>query len=70
MTREQLEATFITSPTYPGQISQTQLVDGIEDYLFIGGDGMSAQQAADRLGVSRRTVERWRKTLKTVAGAS
>ena len=39
----------------------------LEDYLFVtGGDPyrMSARQAADRLGVTPRTVQRWRAWLR------
>ena len=36
----------------------------IEDYLFIGGDRMPARLAADRMGVTQRTVERWRRYLR------
>lgn len=36
----------------------------IEDYQFIGGDQLSAAQAAARLGVSKRTIQRYRRDLK------
>jgi DNA-binding CsgD family transcriptional regulator len=36
----------------------------IEDYLFIGGDQMPAQDAAQRLGLSERTVYRYRAILR------
>lgn len=36
----------------------------IDDYLFIGGDRMSAAEAARRVGVSPRTVVRYRATLR------
>ena len=36
----------------------------IEDYLFIGGHRMPARLAAARMGVTRRTVERWRRYLR------
>ena len=64
MTREQLEAAFITSPHLKGRLSQLRRVYGIEDYLFIRGDRMSARQAALRLGVSARTITRYRKALR------
>jgi hypothetical protein len=64
MTREQLEAAICTSPYAKGRIRQLQRVGGIEDYLFIGGDRMSARCAALRLGVSQRTVTRYRKALR------
>lgn len=46
--------------------SHERRVSGIEDYLFIGGDGLSARAAAERLGVSERTVTRWRAALRSV----
>lgn len=64
MTREQLEAAFITSPHAKGRLKQLQRVYGIEDYLFIGGPKMSARQAAERLGRSRRTIERYKAALR------
>ena len=64
MTREQLEAAFITSPHAKGRLKQRQRINGLEDYLFIGGDQMSARQVALRLGVATRTVTRWRKALR------
>ena len=67
MTREQLEAAFITSPHLKGRASQMRRIYGIEDYLFIGGDQMSARQVALRLGVATRTVTRWRKALREVS---
>lgn len=36
----------------------------IEDYLFIGGHRMPARAAAGRMGVTKRTVERWRRELR------
>lgn len=39
-------------------------LDGIEDYLWAGGDSMSAQAAARRLGVTERTICRYRRTLR------
>lgn len=64
MTREELEAAFIRASTQQGQASQVRLVNGIENYLFIGGDHMSVAQAAQRLGVSVRTVARYRTALR------
>lgn len=40
------------------------MLDGIEDYQFIGGDRLSARQAAGRLGVSPRTIQRGRAFLR------
>jgi hypothetical protein len=42
---------------------------GIENYLFIGGDRMSARQAAERLSVSMRTITRYRAVLRAGAAA-
>jgi len=43
---------------------QRRRVYGIEDYLFIGGHQMSARQAALRLGVTPRTITRYRAVLR------
>jgi predicted DNA-binding transcriptional regulator YafY len=58
--RAQLEAAL------PGL--QRRMLDGIEDYLFVGGDRMSARGAADRLGVNERTICRYRAVLRTAQG--
>ena len=36
----------------------------MDDYLFIGGPRMPACLAAARLGVSKRTIERYRRALR------
>lgn len=36
----------------------------VEDYQFIGGDTMAAGQAAARIGVSKRTIHRYRAALR------
>jgi predicted DNA-binding transcriptional regulator YafY len=36
----------------------------IQDYLWIGGDRMSASEAARRVGVTQRTIVRYRATLR------
>ena len=64
MTRDQLERIILTSPTAHGRYSQMRRVYGIEDYLHIGGGQLSAGQVAYRLGVTKRTVERWRAALR------
>jgi hypothetical protein len=48
------------------QWNRERLLAGIEDYLWVGGDQMSAPQAAQRLGVTQRTIERWRSVLRAV----
>lgn len=55
MTRQELEAML------PGV--RRRHLDGIEDYLWVGGHRMSARQAARRLGVTERTICRYRATL-------
>jgi hypothetical protein len=45
-------------------------LDNVEDYLFIGGDALSAGAAARRLGVSERCVTRIRATLRSAGGAA
>jgi hypothetical protein len=62
MSREQLEAAL------PG--TRSHRLDGIEDYLWIGGDRLSALQAAQRLGVTERTICRYRSVLRAAGGAS
>ena len=64
MTREQIERAVLTSPHPSGRGCQLRRVYGIEDYLFIGGQAMSARQAAIRLGRSPRTITRWRAVLR------
>jgi response regulator of citrate/malate metabolism len=61
-TREELEAAL------PGV--RRHHLDGIEDYLFVRGDRMSAAEAAGHLGVTERTVCRYRATLRAAGGAS
>ncbi len=59
--REQLE----TIPCSPqSRYMRQHRINGIEDYLFIRGDHMTAAMAASRLGVTRRTIERWRAFLR------
>ena len=64
MTRGQLEAIALTSPHTAGRYSQMRRVYAMEDYLFVGGDRMSAAQAARRIGRSERTVTRLRAALR------
>jgi hypothetical protein len=45
-------------------------IANIEDYLFIGGDRLTIGQAAARLGVTARTVVRYRAALRALAGVS
>lgn len=45
-----------------------QRLSRIEDYQFIGGPRLSNRLAAQRLGLSKRTIERYRATLKETAG--
>lgn len=66
MTREQLERAVLTSPHTHGRMAQHKRLYGIEDYLHIGGPSLSARQAAQRLGVTPRTVVRWRAALRNV----
>jgi predicted DNA-binding transcriptional regulator YafY len=39
----------------------------IEDYLFIGGDKLFNRQAAERLGVTMRTITRYRRALREMS---
>lgn len=49
---------------------QRARIGRIEDYLLINGDYLSAAQAAARLGVTRRTVVRYRAALRALRAAS
>jgi len=40
----------------------------IEDYLHIGGDQLTARQAAERLGVTTRSIVRYRAELRRRRG--
>lgn len=64
--REELEAALMRATTQQGRASQIRRVNGIEDYLFIGGDQTSARRAAERLGRSTRTVQRYRAALRAI----
>ena len=46
------------------------LLNRIDDYLFIHGDQMTARAAAERLGVSKRTIARYRDTLRILNGST
>lgn len=46
------------------QARKQQRLSRIEDYQFIGGHQLPAQTAADRLGLSKRTIERYRAHLR------
>lgn len=65
MTRRQLEV-LDAARVKGGQAIHAKFLSGIEDYLFIGGDRMPARQAAGRLGVSTRTIVRYRAHLRRV----
>ncbi len=58
-------AGFPWSSVPKGRVKQEQMLSFITDYLIIGGDRMSADQVARRLGVTPRTVCRWRRLLRT-----
>ena len=70
LTREDLYAATTWCPVPTGAAMQRRKLDFIEDYLFIGGDLLSARQAAQRLGVSARTVVRYRAFLRSLESAS
>jgi hypothetical protein len=48
----------------------TRLLAGIEDYLHISGDSLSARQAAIRLDCSSRTIIRYRAVLRAARKAA
>ena len=45
---------------------QRHRLEGIAEYLHIGGPGLSSELAAERLGVHVRTVQRWRAAIERV----
>jgi hypothetical protein len=63
VTRKQREA-LAAGNRAAGRVHHARLLAGIEDYLFIGGDRMSQRQAAERLGVTMRTICRYRAYLR------
>jgi hypothetical protein len=66
MTRKQTEA-LAAGNRAAGRAHRARMLGGIEDYLFIGGDRMSQRQAAERLGVTMRTICRYRAYLRGAA---
>ncbi len=62
MSREQLETAL------PG--ARQHRLDGIEDYLWTGGSRLSAAAAAERLGVTERTICRYRRVLRAAGSPS
>jgi hypothetical protein len=63
VTRAQVEAA-LPRPARFGNPSRRRLLNGIEDFLFIGGDRLPVTTAAARLGVCKRTIERYRRVLR------
>jgi hypothetical protein len=63
-----LEALLVRSADRRGRASQLRRAYGIGEYLFIGGDRMSARVAAERLGVSPSTINRYRAVLRDLVG--
>ena len=57
MTRDEAAA-------YGRQVWSEIRASRIQDYLWIGGDQMSAREAARRVGVTQRTIVRYRATLR------
>ena len=66
---EELESLLVHSPNHRGRASERRRALGISEYLFIGADRMPVPQAAARLGVTERTVHRYRAALRDLAGA-
>lgn len=65
-----LEAAIVQSASHRGRSSQLRRLCGIEDYLMFGGDQVTTRQAADRLGVTMRTIYRYRAALRAVRRAA
>lgn len=64
MTREQLEALAPPRATAHGRAHRRNMLNRVENYLFIGGPYLTAATAAYRLGVNVRTIERYRALLR------
>ena len=64
MDRGDLEAVWPWADTPQGRARQRIRLDGIAEYLHIGGDSLSTELAAKRLGVHKRTIQRWRTALE------
>lgn len=64
MTREQLEALAPPRARANGQAHRRRMLDRVENYLYVHGPAISAAQAAARLGVTARTVQRYRAFLR------
>ena len=64
MTRDDLETCWPWAGTPQGRAQQRKRVDALAEYLHIGGEGLPAEVVARRLGVHRRTVQRWRRALE------
>jgi len=61
----------VVSSGHPAKRAQQQIMlSRIEDYLLINGDHISAAEAAARLGVSARTVVRYRAALRALREAA
>lgn len=65
MTRERLAAAVLTAATVKGRAPQHGRLRGIEDYLRIHGPYLPNREAARRLGVTTRTITRWRAALRS-----
>lgn len=64
MTREQLEA-LAPWPALPnGRGAHRAMLGRVEKYLEINGPYLSARQAAARLRVTQRTIQRYRAFLR------
>jgi predicted DNA-binding transcriptional regulator YafY len=68
VTRDELEAACAWSQHPNGRANQAARLSRIEDYLFIGGHKLTQSNAAARLGVTVRTIQRYRQALRTMAG--
>lgn len=68
MNRADLEALAPRHARPNAQGHRRAMLDRVEHYLNVNGPALSAQQAAIRLRVSRRTIVRYRKLLRGAAG--
>jgi hypothetical protein len=70
LTRQTGLTSFQWSAIPKGRAKQEQMLSFITDYLMIGGEKMPATAVASRLGVTPRTVCRWRRLLRTAGSVT
>ena len=63
--RSDLQAAQSRRAAALGRAAQSRARNGrVEDYLFIGGTRLCAREAAERLGVTTRTIQRYKAAIR------